>query len=109
VTAASLEIYQENDKSQTIEVFHLTEAWLEGVVTWDTAPLFGSPSWMSFGGDIGAPLTRSIDVQNLVQSWVDGDNQNYGLMLMATSGSGEIQFHSRESADPPKLVVSYGP
>jgi hypothetical protein len=110
VTNATLRIYQKDSYSQLIEIFRIIQPWSESTVTWDTMPNHSSSVWASFDGVFAVPSIRDIDVTALVQDWVNGISPNYGFLLMSSSGSGDIQFASRESSDPhPELVVDYGP
>lgn len=44
--------------------------------------------------------TASFDVGALAQEWLTRAHPNTGLFLRATSGSGSVLFHSRESTEP---------
>jgi hypothetical protein len=109
VTNATLRIYQKDSNDQNIEVFRIVQAWSESTVTWDTAPNHSAIVWASFNGSVAVPTIRDIDVTTLVQEWVSGPFVNFGFLLKSTTGSGDIQFSSREGAPPPELVVDYAP
>ncbi|HEY48284.1 MAG TPA: DNRLRE domain-containing protein [Anaerolineae bacterium] len=109
ITNATLRIYQNDSATQTIEVFRIVQPWSESTVTWDYMPNFSSIVWASFNGSVAVPSIRYITVTSLVQEWVLGTYSNYGFLLKSNTGSGEIQFSSREGSPPPELVVEYAP
>jgi hypothetical protein len=110
VTNATLRIYQKDDYDQNIEVFRIVQPWSESTVTWDTAPNYSLVVRANFPGSVAVPTIRDIDVTTLVQEWVSGTYINYGFLLKSNTGSGDIQFASRDSSNPhPELVVVYGP
>ena len=86
--------------------------------------------WNSYGGDIDletdfgfgpnglvAKATYqegewvTIDITNLVQKWIDGELENYGLLIKGTKrGFNDAFFYSSESDNTelrPKLVIEY--
>jgi hypothetical protein len=109
ISSAILELFQKDSKNQTINVYRITQAWGQGTVTWNNQPGSDSFIWASFSGSASVPLTRSIEITALVQAWADGDFPNFGLLLKSVSGSGDIQFSSREGGNPPALTVVYCP
>ncbi len=86
--------------NRQLDVYHITEAWDEGTVTWNNQPSYdsnvidsayvpGSYGWMTW------------DVTSSVQEFVDGTKTNYGWQIMDvnTSGDSMIYFRSKEYAD----------
>jgi hypothetical protein len=109
ITAGTLKIHQKDKKDQTIDVYRITQSWGEMSVTWNNAPMANSTVWANFSGNVNVPITRSIDITSLVQGWYEDNFPNHGLLLKSSSGSGDIQFSSRESGNIPTLEVEYGP
>ena len=114
VNSASLNLYQRDSWIMTASMglYTITSSWNEMTVTWNTSPsTAGSPSttvttitgWMQF--DISSAL---------VQSWIDGNQQNYGFMIRAMNPTieGSDHFNSREmigswQTDPNYLAIDY--
>ena len=108
--------------AETVNIHRLTRSWTESGVTWESRD--GSNGWTVPGGDFdpavaGSFLAESVgfvtaDITGLVQQWVSGSSENYGLLLAAAAQSGtknEKKFTSSDDdADPslhPRLTVSY--
>jgi hypothetical protein len=107
---ATLQLYQTDSKSTTIEVRRITSTWSEFGITWNNAPSVSSTIWASFDGNVTTPVYRSISVDALVESWILGTNTNHGFWLIATSGSGDVPFNSRNAgSNPPLLTVKWAP
>ncbi len=84
----------------------VTEEWEEMVVNWNTRPA---------SDNLGDPPTTSVlggftywDVSNIVQSWGEGSLPNYGIRVWSAPGVDGGSWHSRETSDPPTLVIEYG-
>jgi hypothetical protein len=112
-----------------LDVFRLTQYWVEGAldgvtipadgVTWDTYDAVNP--WSTAGGDYNATLEASTpvdpalgwhswDVTDLVTSWADGSQQNYGLMIKGRTYVQNAVFTSGDGATPdlhPKLIITY--
>ncbi len=61
----------------------------------------------TFGPDLG---WYTINITDLVQAWVDGEIENYGLVIRAYSGEKCSRFRSKEHSNPaehPYLEVDY--
>ncbi|MEO1258229.1 MAG: DNRLRE domain-containing protein [Bacteroidota bacterium] len=109
----------------SVEVRALTQSWEEGNqqdaacsngVTWNDADCNPSNSWSSAGGDYSGTVyattaivtgTNTWDLTSLVQAWVDGSLTNNGMLLRVPSGSNTHTFSSRESGNPPQLIIEY--
>jgi hypothetical protein len=99
--------YQEHQPRR----FHacaLTEPWEEDTVTWNNQPAYGpacSPADI-WDADVG---WLAFDVTDLVSSWLNGSQPNYGFMLLGPEDwAGDAwprSFRTREGAHPPELVV----
>jgi hypothetical protein len=61
----------------------------------------------------GANTNYKVDIDELaVQGWVDDPPTNNGAVMVVTSSTSDVHFHSREAIDParrPALVVTYDP
>jgi hypothetical protein len=112
-----------------LDVFRVTQYWVEGTqdgvvlpadgVTWDSYDAINP--WSVAGGDYNAVLEASTpvdpalgwhswDVTDLVTSWADGSQQNYGLMVIGRTYVQNATFTSGDGATAelrPKLVVTY--
>jgi len=106
-----------------VDVVRLRRAWVESEVTWNVAAA-GQPWALPGAKDVGldrfaiaesgsmvAPEHRwwEWDVTALVQDWATGLSPNYGVILTCdtTTESGTIDVATRESDQPPQLVVVY--
>jgi hypothetical protein len=107
--SASFHVFVNIPSNQTIYVHRITADWMESTVTWDNFNNSYDPTVLtSFTADLTGYYY--VDVTGLVQDWLDGTYDNYGILLRQSS---EIitGYHSSEYlARPdqwPKLVVSY--
>ena len=109
----------------SVEVRALTQSWSEGSqqdvactngVTWNDRDCNPTSSWSNTGGTINGTVyatstmlagTNTWDVTSLVQAWVDGSVSNNGMLLQVTAGSETHTFNSRESSNPPQLIIDY--
>ncbi|MBN1483398.1 MAG: DNRLRE domain-containing protein [Chloroflexia bacterium] len=114
VLSATLELYQIVNRDQagrqayTVWVDAVTGNWQELNVTWNNDP--GS----AHQGDppttvLGDPYYIPWDVTQIVQGWVGGTLDNYGLHMRGDRSTiAEHVFYSRENGDyPPRLIVHY--
>ena len=98
--SATFHIYVVAASNRDIDVHRITSAWEEC-----------STSWTSFGGAYAPAIEgtfnastdyawASTDVTNLVGSWLDGTNPNYGLLLdQANLTTPRTLYASRRSAE----------
>ena len=120
----------------TLLAHRVTEAWTELGVTWNcaidadpsnsAADCSGSTAWDMDGGEGQAPYVyapsgwhvihngdtgiASLDVTEDVQQYLDGGDLFGWLLRKADEGeSGRVDFASRETATPPKLVLDWEP
>lgn len=105
----------------TIEAHRMTAEWNENSATWTLKD--GTNTWTSSGGDFhsaftyatanapdGAVFEMNMTLTALVNDWVQGTYENYGIMLdeQAAGTSALKTFHSREAlAGTPRLFVNY--
>lgn len=84
-----------------------TARWWEKLVTWNNAPPvvgFGhTPQTISGHGGV-----QTWDITDLVQSWVLGERENFGLCLHSILPTAGLRvFGSRESSTPPRLTFQH--
>jgi len=92
-----------------IDVFAITSDWT------DTDSLFTFPSHEAvprltvdrpFAGPTGTADTLRLPLTELVQEWVNDAGVNLGIALVPAAGQdSEIEFVSRQGAEPPRLIV----
>jgi hypothetical protein len=88
-------------------IFRVTEDWEEATlvnsIAHDTNPY---DTYVPMGDPNG---WKVFDIEDLVQEWVDGDYDNYGVVYYGITGSGYYQRHySREAgSNKPYLEIDY--
>jgi Tfp pilus assembly protein PilX len=130
VTMAELRLYQSSNGggAGNVTAYRLNRGWVEGTqngggaadgVTWTT--IDAVQPWVTPGGDydptpaastsdITGAGWKTFDLTNLVMEWLSGITPNYGVLLNASAGVGNIQYDSSDAntaATRPKLVVTY--
>jgi hypothetical protein len=109
INSADLYVYNYDEFGGTLnaEIYRVTETWDEmtleheidhdDATPYDNVDISGSNSWKTF------------DITTLVQEWIDGTYDNYGVVFYGISGSGYfIRFYSREaSSNNPYLEIDY--
>ena len=80
-----------------VDFFSITQDWNE-----DTWPQYvhhqhGTTNWLTynFGPDLG---WYRIDITPMTQAWLDGDMENYGLVMQAQYGEKFSKFYAKEAA-----------
>jgi len=115
VTRATFYLYERGNKTgQTTYIYPVTSNWSESTVTWST--------WSLPGGDFDSSISfftylpnqsncmLTMDITSLVQAWVSGTYNNYGLMLYSTGPNHIISYSSKENGTAsqlPKLDIVY--
>jgi len=95
-----------------ISVYRTTVDWTEGSLTWSKAQNYASPPYdtVTIIKGSGAGY-KAWDITSLVQNWVDGTYNNYGVLLRAPTQSGSSiyrTFRSKEYGSyAPELEVTY--
>ncbi|MBI5916145.1 MAG: tandem-95 repeat protein [Bacteroidetes bacterium] len=131
ITSASMELYTYfiATANTPVKAHRLTADWTEGtanaaagVSNWTQRLASPSTNWTTAGGDYDATPaasvttngttagTYSFNVASLVQSWVNGNNPNHGVILLNDPGYSGVSWRSREwatASQQPKLVVQY--
>ena len=92
----------------SVNIYAITEYWDEE--TWDphTHVEYNSHVWAYYGFSTNG--WHSIDIIQLVQAWINGNIENYGLLIRAQSGSKFSKFYSKEYSNPnlhPYLEINY--
>jgi len=110
VSSGILKIQLLDTDTMTIEVYRLTASWDNSTVTWNTEPSNDGFAWATFSTNVSVPVTLEIDINTLIQSWVDLSNSNNGLVMVGVSGIGHVKFTGLNAATfDPELVFSIGP
>jgi hypothetical protein len=115
ITSANLYLYEQSNKAgQLTYIYRVTSNWSEGSATWLT--------WSLLGGDFDNGTSYftyipnqnncmvTLDITPLVQAWVNGTYNNYGLMLYSTGPNHIISYSSKEdgtASRQPKLDIIY--
>jgi endonuclease/exonuclease/phosphatase family metal-dependent hydrolase len=132
ITGARLRLYvTEPSTNGQFQMFKLSRTWVETTATW--YQWTSGSNWTAPGangsGDRGTIVRGSFtgtsgtgyrefplnaDGVALVQAWINGTAPNDGLLLRPTTSSpctnaaDAMAFSSRETTNPPQLVVDYG-
>ncbi len=124
ITSATLQLEAtSNTGAFDINVYEVTEAWVEGsgngtadAASWDARQ--PSVAWSTPGGTydptIIATLNTSLigqhswDITSLVTAWYGGSTVNNGIIIGSPDGGGDVvTYDSSEGATPPTLVITY--
>ncbi len=90
--------------------YAITEDWDEETWNSHTHAQYDSYVWASYGFNVNG--WHNIDISQLVQAWINGDIENYGLLIRAQTGSKFSKFYSKEHSNStlhPYLEVNYTP
>ena len=96
LTSATFNVSIPIGNSQNVNVHRITSDWDEMTVTWNS---FGSSFDAAVEGSFTAtPGWKAVDVTSLVNGWINGTFDNFGLLL----DQGEVnypraQYYSREA------------
>ncbi|AKT39351.1 DNRLRE domain-containing protein [Chondromyces crocatus] len=110
VTSANLSVYvaYATAPAELVRVHRTTTAWGETSVTWNSHnAAFSAQTEATFTAGSGL---RTVSITPLVQSWVNGTHQNFGIYLEETANRTQIKTTNvtdSEVARRPKLVVCY--
>lgn len=112
VSYVSAQAYKVSDylgATRNVAAWRIASTWVEGTVTWNTAPSYGSAanSTISVTPSLG---WYSWNITNLYKAWKSGAYSNYGIALIAAdySNCAASNWASKEYATTslrPKLVV----
>lgn len=102
IANATLNLYQyfhAPDGSPTpSKIYAITEEWDENTWPTNTNVAHGTNEYATpnFSAMLG---WYSIDIGELVESWLDGSVMNYGLVIIANPGTKFAEFYSKEAGD----------
>lgn len=121
ITSASLDLnyggaYFMNDVAVSLTLKRVEEEWAENTINWLNQPGYNTTVQdQIIVGDSASAGWYSFDVGDLVQGWLDGDYQNFGVMIdfvETLEPSDAKTFYSSEYSDDtlkrPKLTIEYG-
>ncbi len=108
--SAFLNIYRyfrcPNDYYTNCDLYCITEDWDEG--TWNEYVHVNHTASPFMSYNFGPALDwYRIDISGVIQQWLDGSLENYGIVIVAQSGEKWSKFYSKEGTYPPYLEV-YG-
>ncbi len=106
IESAKLKLFQFSGNNKTLNVYRVTSPWDEYVVTWnnfggayDPLVIASFTTDPAFNDD-----TLSIDITNLVRSWVNCTSDNYGILIDQVETSGDPEDYSdiasKENTNP---------
>ncbi|HQO21198.1 MAG TPA: DNRLRE domain-containing protein [Acidobacteriota bacterium] len=117
INTATLELYASSAPTTglTLNVHRITGTWTEPGVTWTNQPAYNSTVDASLAG--GTTTGWKIwNIASLVQDWVDGTSDNYGLIVKGSVENDKTAvtyaFASKEngtSGNRPILRINYTP
>ena len=90
ITDADLKLYQYNTigpDNFIIGLHKVTSNWDESTITWNLQPTSSTDAEVTSNITVGTITWKSWDIDTLVQSWLDGDITNYGMVLKDTDES----------------------
>jgi hypothetical protein len=115
VTSATLYLYEGSNKTgQITYIYRVTSSWNEATANWVT--------WSVPGGDFDSSTAYftylpnqsncmlTMGITSLVQAWVNGNYNNYGMMFYSTGPNHIISYTSKEDGNSnewPKLDIVY--
>lgn len=117
ITGASLGLvywFTSNAAIAPIGAYPVLGAWTETGITWGDQPVFATTA--EYTVNIPAGVTDGFHywyISDLVRSWWDGSQVNFGVMLKDTNESTEEawkRFRSSDwgtAAERPKLIINY--
>ncbi|HNQ77111.1 MAG TPA: DNRLRE domain-containing protein [Acidobacteriota bacterium] len=117
INSATLELYASSAPTTglTLNVHKITGSWTEAGVTWTNQPSFTSTANASITGGTSTGW-KIWNIASLVQDWVDGTSDNYGLIVKGSVENDKTAltyiFASKEngtSGNRPILRINYTP
>jgi len=91
-----------------LEIYRITNTWVEGNITEGTTPTVGN-----LEGSVGVSVENSgqwitVEITQLVKDWLNGLLPNNGIALIAQTGGAQISFDSKENrvtSHEPRLEI----
>lgn len=101
-----------NPAGRTMDIHRCLETWAEMTVTWNNQPDHDPTIESSLTVPSSPNRWMTWDVKNLVQNWVNGTYDNYGLKLKDRDEDNpnerEVRWYSKEWTElRPYLLVEY--
>ena len=113
---ASLRMIQCDGAVESVEVYAVdTGDWDELTVTWnnwvgtETLEYLGTMTDISYHDGEGVTTFYSSELTDWVQDWIDGDQENYGILLKwagAVSEGDTFATREHETLDAPQLIIN---
>jgi len=110
IISATLKLYDETSVSINIKVYRVAEDWSESDINWNNKPSFDESYTYASVNSGGSGSWFEADITELVEEWLNGTYNNYGVALRAPSSNAYDQFYSKEDSDSskhPRLVIEY--
>jgi hypothetical protein len=117
ITGAYLGLYQYatlGTDNFTIGLYTITGDWDESTITWNLQPISSTDAEITNNINAGAITWESWNIGDLVQSWLDGDITNYGMVLKDTEESlvDTVAYfytsdYTTDTTKHPKLEIYY--
>jgi len=109
ITGATLTMEAtQNGGTIDIDVYELTEAWLEGTATWNNAETITYDTTAVDTLTTAAIGEHSWDLTTLVQAWYNGSKVNNGVLIASTeTGTTTVTYDSSEGTTAPLLIIDY--
>ncbi|MBA7556121.1 hypothetical protein ES705_48819 [subsurface metagenome] len=117
VVYANLKLYQYvtfGTDNFTIGLYKITGDWDESTITWNLQPTSSTDAEITINITAGVTTWKSWDIVALVQGWLDGTINNYGVVLKDTDESSVDTYISFYTSDytidttkRPKLEIVY--
>ena len=91
-----------------VEVYRIKRSWSESITWADVSTGFYSTSMIIAESVNNRNSYYTFDIENLVEDWVDGTYQSYGVLLMVSGNNTWAKFTTREiSSNKPYLDIEY--
>ncbi len=92
------------------DIYAISEPWSEETWPGHQHIAYDPEVWTTMAFGPQNPAWYNVDITSLVQAWVNGDIENYGLVIIARNGEKWSKFYSSEHVNPalrPYLDVEY--
>ena len=111
VTSAYVKIKKYSGAAPSVKAYRCTGNWSSGAITWNTKPGFTTEE-SSAAASLLSDNWYGLYVKEIVQGWLSGGYQNYGLVLKDETETGTTQwttFYSSDAPSPnkPELHIAY--
>jgi len=96
INSAIFSAYNTNNAQSDIRLHRVTAPWIESTVTWQSFNAAYVPAQEFTFSNLYNPASTN-KIVDLVQSWVNGTNPNYGFLLREPSSARRTRSSSRAS------------